>query len=383
MMGEPQAGREGVDRLTPLATACDALVKICFPVASLLKPVEEAAGLVSGRCITATHSVPEQRIALRDGYAVEAISTQGASPYTPSLSFSPPPWVASGEVLPAGTDSVLPSHAVQADRLPVEILMQAVPGEGTRAAGEDLDTSSVIVEAGALITPVHAALMLAAGMRQVEVRQPRVQILVRDDLPQDFIGPCLKAMAEKRGALAHVARVSMGNIDAFAQKLQATEADLVFSIGATGLSEGDHAVQALRQAGSVFAHGLAFHPGESTACGALESAGKTVPIILAPGRFEAALATWFALAGPCLASLTGAVPLRSETWPLTRKLTSAPGIADLVLLHRSVTGARIAWEPLATGDIPWHVLVRTEAFHILPPQSEGMAAGELLCAEIL
>ncbi len=383
MMERATQNRQSIERLTALNDALQALLKICTPVAGVSKPVAQAVGCVAAHRVTPTRLLPEMRIALRDGYAVAAGDTLGASPYTPTLSLSPPAWMSSGNALPAKTDAVLPVYAVQADSLPVEILMQAAPGDGTRAPGDDLDTTMPILQTGDLTTPLPAAFLLAAGMREVGVRQPRLQIYTRDDVLEDLVGPCFKAMAERLGVAAALARVSMRDAATLAETFRSTDADMIVSVGGTGSSADDCAAQALQQAGTLLAHGLAYHPGETAGCGMVANSGKAIPVILAPGRLEAALAIFLALARPCLAAMMQSRPFTAETWPLARKLTSNPGIADLVLLHRSLQGERVSWEPLATGDVPWHVLARAHAFHILPPQSEGMPAGEMLGAELV
>jgi len=373
--------KAGFDRLSPLFAVRDDLLKICTPLAPLTLSTGEAVGAVAAQDIFPSHAMPSQIIALRDGYAVASYETLGASPYTPILRLEAPIWVESGKALPQGTDAVLPPHALLTENLPVEILKQAAPGESVRGSGSDLATETPLLFKGSRIEAWHLPLLKAAGITEIAVQQPYVQIFIRDDHAKtDLCGTSLKALAEQCGARVEIACVPMNNAATFSKWLAASEANLVFSIGATGLGETDCAAEALRLAGMLLHHGIALHPAETAGCGSLSKGPSKTPVILAPGRFEGAFAIWLALVRPLLFHFTQRQPV-GETLPLARKITSDPGIADLVLLHRSEGASH--WEPIATGDIPWRAILQAEAFHILPPESEGYAAGEPLCAELL
>jgi len=375
--------KAGFDRLSPLFAGRDDLLTLCAPLAPLTFTIEEAVGTIAVQDIFPSRSMPPDAIALRDGYAVASFETLGASPYTPILKLEPPKWVESGEALPQGMDAVLAPHAVQTESLPVEILKQAAPGESVRGQGSDFDKDIALLRQGCRIEALHLPLLKAAGLTHIEVFQPRVQIFIRDDCAEnDISGAYLKALAEQCGAKAEIVSAPMNDATAFAKGLSASKADLVLCLGATGLGENDHSAKALHQAGVLLHHGIAFQPAETAGCGYVSKGETSFPVILAPGRFESAFSIWLALVRPLLSHLTQREPKR-ETLPLARKITSDPGIADLVLLHRSATDTGLCWEPLATGDIPWSAIAKAQAFHILPPDSEGYAVGEMLCVELL
>jgi molybdopterin biosynthesis enzyme len=141
----------------------------------------------------------------------------------------------------------------------------------------------------------------------------------------------------------------------------------------------------------ILAHGIAINPGETMGCGFLQNEAHTdpLPVVLAPGRIEAAFATYLTLIRPCIQKLAGAADATpSARFALTRKIVSSPGMNDLVLLRRvrqtrDQAGDIVMWEPLAIGDIPWFALARTEAWHLVPPHLEGYPAGEEIIAEFL
>ncbi len=95
------------------------------------------------------------------------------------------------------------------------------------------------------------------------------------------------------------------------------------------------------------------------------------PVIVVPGAPSQALAAWLALVQPALDRLTLRAP-RTETFrPLARKIASAIGFAELVLL-KSVDGN---WMLLAAGDLPLAQISAADAWLIVPGSSEGYAAG--------
>ncbi len=59
-------------------------------------------------------------------------------------------------------------------------------------------------------------------------------------------------------------------------------------IGGSGLGLADRSVLALAKAGRVEAHGIAISPGETAAFGLVGSR----PVLILPGRIDAALAVW-------------------------------------------------------------------------------------------
>jgi molybdopterin biosynthesis enzyme len=184
---------------------------------------------------------------------------------------------------------------------------------------------------------MHFACLRASEIASVGLRIPRLKILVRHDLAQgDFIGLVLRELAKASGASAEIDTIDMSDAGAYSQTLTHIDADLVISIGGTGFGDHDHAANALRQSGALLVHGLALHPGETGGCGFIAKTGSSdrIPVILAPGRFEAAFALWLSLAKPCLFQMMKAAPKRfGKALPLSRKITSNPGVADIVLLR--------------------------------------------------
>ncbi|MGX5777623.1 molybdopterin-binding protein, partial [Methylorubrum zatmanii] len=95
------------------------------------------------------------------------------------------------------------------------------------------------------------------------------------------------------------------------------------------------------------------------------------PVLLLPGRPEAALAAFLALGHPLLAALSGAREPPSRPAPLLRKIVSAIGLTEIVFVRRRAEGI----EPLGGAGLPLRRLVEADGAVLVPPESEGYAEG--------
>lgn len=376
----------GFDQLTALPDALAALAAGCAPVVPVSMRIVHAAGRITAAAIRAPVAVPRHKIALRDGWAVAARDTQGASPYTPCFAAEAPRFVACGEALPEGTDAVLAVPGVRAGVFPPEILCAAAPGDYVRAMGGDFSENEVIAGVGERLRPDQVALARLAGIEELGVRVPRVVVLARRDAAQiDPVAGFVAASATREGADCRVETVDNADPERSGAALAGLDADLVFMLGDCGA--GGPVAQAIRHAGRVLAHGIAVWPGEPIGCGTLPGAPgrNSVAVVFAPERMENVFSAWLLLARPCLRLIAGAgSPDLGETLPISRKIVSNPGMSELVLLRRSGGGrAPEMWEPLAISDIPWSAIGRADAWLVVPPSSEGYAAGQAVFAQFL
>lgn len=154
-------------------------------------PLLRAAGRILATDIIAPASLPRFDHSAMDGYAVRCADFDGPGPWILDIVAS----VAAGEAMtaqhagfrnavgintgapiPDGFDAVV----TQERCAPVgvaRILISALPhpGANIRRRGEDVSAGSCILPAGTEISPHHAALLAALGMRDVPVR-PRIRV---------------------------------------------------------------------------------------------------------------------------------------------------------------------------------------------------------------
>jgi molybdopterin molybdotransferase len=350
--------------LTPLDAALDALLGGLEPVPSAELPLTEALGGIAAD-MPPLHALPPHDIAAGDGFAFRARDLVGASSYSPLPLMQPPVWVEAGDAMPDGCDCVIDTDAVDRSGPIVQVLAEAIPGQGVRRAGSDVGEGRVVVAAGRRILSRHLLIARTAGLQTLSVRRPRLRIV---NIPGGTLTADLIAESA-RAAGAEVFRVEATARDAssIAQVLDSDGCNLLLTVGGSGVGRTDATVMALVQRGEVIAHGLALQPGRTTAIGTI---GKT-PVVVLPGAPDQAFAAWWALALPALDRLSGRRPRKTLNLPLARKVASSVGIAEIVLLEQSEG----AWATLAVGELSLEAIARAEAFLLVPGGSEGFAAG--------
>lgn len=348
--------------LMPLADAVSGLIAGVSPVAERKLPPREALGLAAARDIIAERGWPERPTALRDGWAVRADAVTGASAYSPILPSAPPVWVEAGEHLPEGPDTVLPPEALEGRA----IVADAPPGDGVRQRGEDVAAGTRLLAAGMRVAPRHLLALAAAGVESIAVRVPRVALIGAATPSTDT----LSVLIAREGVELGERIDAPDTLDGIADAIRAARADAVLVLGGTGPGRTDHAVAALALAGEVLAHGIALRPGETAAFG--RAGGR--PILLLPGRPEAALAVFLTLGRPLLAALSGVRVSEPEGGTLLRKVTATIGISDVVFVHRHADGL----EPLGGADLPLSHLAEADAAILVPPEREGYPEGTRL-----
>lgn len=360
-------------RLAPLAeifTRIDAMAKAVAPSEVGLSA---AAGRALANDVAVAAPLPPVPVALRDGWATRSELVWGAGPYEPVPLAPAPAWVESGDPLPGISDAVLPPDAVALTGGAAEVHAPAAPGDGVLAPAGDARPDETLFRAGKILRHTDIAVLRAAGLTHVTVREPRVHVVVAHPAigaAADAAGPLVVRAIEAEGARAQLERAA-ANGEALEHALADPDADAVVAIGGTGEGRRDASVLTLARRGKIAIHGMGVRPGESAALGAVERR----PVLLLPGRLDAALAVWLIVGRRLLARLAGAnADDLAQPVTLTRKIVSTVGIAEAVLLARCGGGA----EPLASGHFPLQAMARADGWAFVPPDSEGMAPGSIV-----
>ena len=141
--------------------------------------------------------------------------------------------------------------------------------------------------------------------------------------------------------------------------------DLIIAIGGTGSGRRDDSVRALAQHGAVEAHGIAVSPGETAAFGFVGAR----PVLLVPGRLDAALAVWLLIGRHLVAKLAGGrVEDMPAVMPLKRKVTSAIGLTEVM----PVICADGMAEPLGSGYLSFNRWRAATAGSSFPPTAKDL-----------
>ncbi|TCW78638.1 molybdenum cofactor biosynthesis protein MoaA [Burkholderia sp. SRS-46] len=210
-------------------------------------PVEHACGRVLAQAVTAPEALPRLALAAIEGFALRAVDAAHASPVRPAmlnvrlhypilihrggdpvaraLSAGDAEWLPALAPLPAHADTVVPRtrncapDGQQYGRLDLD--SPPVEGEGVIARGADYACDALLLDKGQRIDAEQQALLIAAGVRTVEVsRRPRVCVVVAsyDLVPSaserqpwqrpDANGPYLQALLKQWGCDASLEYVA-------------------------------------------------------------------------------------------------------------------------------------------------------------------------------
>jgi molybdopterin molybdotransferase len=354
-----------IARLTPLVEVLAVIDAEVKPVTPRSLDVAAAAGHALAADVTSA-ARPVAPVALTDGWALAADVTQGAGGYSPILLAQWPSRVEAGQVMPPGADSVAPFDAVKTFSGRAEVLVSLNPGDGMLPAGGDCESTIALRRVGERVRISDIAALAAAGLTRVIVREPRIRVLpLRGSA---IVAATAQMIAADIGHRGGSVRVEFGRGLDGALAADSNNSDAIVAIGGTGSGRNDTSVQVLARSGRLAVHGFALAPGESAAIG---FSGKR-PVLLLPGRLDAALSVWMTVGRVLLERLCGAKDGETpDMLTLARKVTSTVGVAELVPVRR--TGHDV--EPLASRYLPLSSLTRSDGWILVPAESEGYPAG--------
>jgi molybdopterin biosynthesis enzyme len=354
-----------ISRQTPLADVLAMVDLRVKPVTPRTLDVTAAAGRTLA-VDAAAAARPTSALALLDGWALAADLTLGAGGYSPVPLLHPPQRIEAGQPLPPDTDSVAPFDAIRVANGNAEALVTINPGDGVLSAAGDSDPAIPLRRAGERLRMTDLAAFAAAGLSRITVREPRIRVLpLRGSAIVIAAARLLAGDIERRGGAVKLddAGRDLGTV------LAAESTDAIVVIGGTGSGRNDTSVHTMARDCEVAVHGIAMTPGETAAVG---FAGPR-PILLLPGRLDAALGVWLQVGRRILDRLAAAHPDSDppETLPLSRKVTSTVGFAEIVPVRRSAGQA----DPFASKYLALSSLARSDGWILVPADSEGHAAG--------
>lgn len=348
------------------------------PLASETIEPFSAVGRITASDIVAAGDLPVLDRAARDGYAVRAADSVGASDYNPiPLGFlGPLSPISAGDAVPEGTDAVVAVEHVRSDAGTVDLVTAVAEGEGIECRGDDIAAGTILLPAGRLVRPADAALLAASGVTDVPVvRRPVVRLAaVGSELEPsaDLDTPMLAALVTRDGGISERHPPLPDDEAAIREFLARPGADLVILCGGSGLGANDCTAEALANAGTLAIHGIALRPADSISLG--DAAG--VPVAVLPGRPAACLCAYEIVAGRAVRRLAG----RSADFPFVlrplttaRKIVSPGGWADFCRVRITADGCV---EPLGSGgNASLSSVVRADGFVLVLAEQEGFPAG--------
>jgi len=354
--------------------------------------------------LTAGEALPPFARSAVDGIAVRAKDTFGASESFPiylevtgevAAGEAAPPLpgegtalrIATGGMLPAGADAVVMIEYTELldDRF-IGVLKPAGPGENVLRAGEDAAPGDLLFEAGHRLKPADIGMLAALGVAEVEVFCPwRVGIVSTGDeivgieetlLPgkvRDVNTYLLSALVKKAGGDPASYGIVRDDFAALQEvlRLALSEQDMVLISGGSSVGARDLTAAVINSLGKpgILFHGIAMKPGKPTLGAVI--AGK--PVIGLPGHPASAALAFKVLVEPWLREGEEDIFLPAR---VKRSLASAPGREDFVWVRLEWQEGEWWAEPLLGKSGLLFPLVKGNGWLRIPPEKQGIAAGE-------
>jgi molybdenum cofactor synthesis domain-containing protein len=395
--------------MIPLEEAKRQVQEACPRLEPRRLPVADARGCVTAEPVVATEDVPPFANTAVDGYAVQAADTTGVPVEltvvaTLPAGAAPTVPVASGEAirimtgapLPLGADAVVMVEDTErldgGDRVRIE--RAAEKGDSVRTAGSDVQTGTVVLEAGVVLRPAHIGVLRSIGQTHVSV-YPRARVGVLSTGDELVEGGEALAPGQIResnrdmllGLLDEVGAepVDLGLVrDDEAAMTAAIEhavstCDAVVTSGGVSMGDFDLIKVVLDRLGRMTWMQIAIKPAKPFAFGLLAGSDRDVPVFGLPGNPVSSLVSFEVLARPALRAMMGH-PAVERTFvvavadePLRRR---PDGKLHLVRVHGGFDPDG-RWHVRSTGAQGSHQLASTAGANGLAfvPDGPGVDAG--------
>jgi molybdopterin molybdotransferase len=369
------------------------------PLAVEQVPLTDAAGRVLAEPAVANVDLPPFPSSAMDGFALRADDTPGSLPVVARIAAGRPATralepgeamgIATGGVVPAGADAVVPLEDVAETENAVTIPTPVVKGANVRSRGGDVTAGEVAVAAGTTLTPARIAALAACGVSTVRCgARPRVVVLATGtELRPPGVPLAEGEIYESNGVMLGAALVAAGavveRVGPVADDEDAHRAAIEHGLGAHvlvtsgGVSVGPHdLVRRIERALGVdeIFWGVAMRPGKPLSFGVR---GSTLVFGL-PGNPVSSLVGCLLFACPAVRALQGA----SDPGPrylsgvLSTAVTRNAARDDFVRARSAWTDGGVALSPI--GGQESHMIVRSAAADALVhvPRGTGtLAAG--------
>lgn len=389
-------------------------------------PLGRALGRILAADEEAAVDVPGFDRSNVDGFAVHAVDTYGAEELepitlalsdvtlaagdTPSEGFDTPTGtavqIATGGVVPRGTDSVVMIEYTEPVGGSIEISRSVAPGANVSYAGSDIGRGDTVLRRGIALTSRDTAVLAAVGISHVDViSKPRVAVvstgneIVRpgDSLTLgqvfDSNQPMLLDAVAELGCEPVPSGVAPDDVDVVESMLETlvtgpNAVDVVLLSGGTSKGEGDVNSEAVtRLAGrlpnspGIVVHGVALKPGKPIL---LSVIGGT-PVVVLPGFPTSAIFTFHEFVAPLLRRLSGvpedAVHTVVAIAPI--RIVSVPGRTEYSLVDLVDGNDGLAAYPLGAGSGSVTAFGRADGFVRIPASTEYVAAAERMVVRLL
>ncbi|MDQ6986202.1 MAG: molybdopterin molybdotransferase MoeA [Mariprofundaceae bacterium] len=379
-------------------------------------PVEEVAlhdslGRVLAGDVTANRNHPPYDVSAMDGYAVrfaDIARTPARLTVVDDIRAGQMPSIKvlqgraarimTGAPIPQGADTVVRVEDSEQDGNDVSILVSPASGANIRPMGENLKNGEVVLSKGTEITPGVLAILAMVKQRQVSVfAKPSVAILSTGDelegideqidenkIP-DANSHALYAQCKALGIEPVLLGIAHDNpIELRAKLAEGLTYDVLLASG--GVSVGHHDfVRPTLDALGINMHfwRVAMRPGHPLAFGTSETGAAVFGL---PGNPVSGMVCFEQFVAPALRAMLGHDKLfrRTVQARLSHDLKDRAGRTHFVriILTRDKQGY-IATSTGTQGSGVLMSMAVAEGFAVIPAESEGLAAGDMVAVQLL
>lgn len=387
-------------------------------------PVSTAVGRPLAEPVVARRPVPHYDQVTRDGFAVRADDTTGATASCPAVlpvgdrvDGGRAVAVDAGDELPTGADAVVGAGATAdggpaldtvsepaGDESDLTVAESAEPGDGVCERGADVAVDEPVRPAAHRLRRSDPALCGAVGRTRVEVVQrPAVGVVPTG---HGVVGgdPAAGETVETNGTtVAEYVEGWGGKVtyrDAVATDRYALRAaverdltkDLLVTVGGTGAGEFDRVAGVLADLGAVLVDGVALDPGGTARLAVV----RDRPVVALPGDPVAAFVAMTRFVGPAVTTLAGrptptpdtAVAALSDPLESERDVQSVVPVAfeDDEPPHNGTDPVTSpdGGDPLyvrPVSDEPLSTLARADGWVAVPPERARLPANSSVTVE--
>jgi molybdopterin molybdotransferase len=404
--------------LIPPQEALEVLLSNLPPCSSVKETIETGSALnrFLAEPIAAPGALPPFDRSTVDGFAVRAADTYGASQTLPAylkivgevlmgsetqinLQTGTAAVVHTGGMIPAGADAVVMLEDTQTSAEDeIEVLKPAAVGQNVLLTGEDVQAGDEVMSVGTKLRPQEIGGLVALGITKVQVaRQPRVGILSTGDevVPpkarpapgqvRDINSYTLAALTTRLGGQAVLHGIIPDHYDQLLAAVHKAHAedDVVIITAGSSVSERDMTANVIAELGEpgVLVHGVSIKPGKPT----ILAVADRKPIIGLPGNPVSALVIAGLYLAPVLRHMM-CIPdtlcQPTKTAILTLNIASETGREDYLPVRLISSEDVLHAEPVFGRSNLIFTLVRADGLVRIPPESTGLAAGDLVQVEL-
>jgi len=380
-----------------------------------LVALHDSLGRVLAEEVKANRNHPPYDVSAMDGYAVRFADLGGAvaaltvvddirAGEMPQVEILPgqAARIMTGAPIPTGVDTVIRVEDTHTEDAQLTILSLPKQGANIRMMGENLRTGEVVLTSGTEITPGVLAILAMVKQKQVPVyARPRVAILSTGDELEAIDDPidenkipnanshALYAQCKALGIEATLLGIAKDEPAHLRAKLaEGLNYDVLLASGGVSVGHHDFVRPILDELGMTFHFWrVAMRPGHPLAFGTVDRGeGKQTAVFGLPGNPVASMVCFEQFVAPALRCMMGHKKLfrRTITARLTHDLKAGAGrtLFIRVTLSRDDDGY-IASSTGVQGSGVLMSMAMADGFMVVPAESEGLKAGEMVTVQLL